>query len=78
MKKERIYGLDLARAVCAILIVIYHYIKQIGTMPYWAASPIPPEFPNGDWGNVTVVSIFFMISGITLLYNYPRLRWGNL
>lgn len=78
MKKERIYGLDLARAVCAILIVIYHYIKQIGTMPYWAASPIHPEFPNGDWGNVTVVSIFFMISGITLLYNYPRLGWGNL
>ena len=74
MKKERIENFDFIRGVAALLIIGYHIICLFESVPSWNFFPIKSHTINGDWGHSAVVSMFFMLSGATLLYNYPTLE----
>lgn len=78
MKKERILGFDFIRAVSALLIILYHVIRQFEIIPGWDHFPLSSLGPNGDWGHFTVVALFFMLSAASLLRNYPRLERKDL
>lgn len=78
MKKERILNFDFIRAVAALLIVFYHIVRQFEIIPAWDHFVIHSTGPNGDWGHYTVVALFFMLSAVSLLYNYPELTAKDL
>lgn len=72
-KRERIKGIDFARAVCALGIIIYHFYCT----PCQSNVRILHHYSTGFWGDVFVV-VFFMISGAMLYYNYPKLNIKEL
>lgn len=61
---KRIDNLDYLRGICALGIMVYHYLSW--TLGYFNASTILGRF--GIYG----VSIFFVLSGITLYYVYSN------
>lgn len=65
-KKERLIGIDFARAFCAVGIIAYHFYCH-------SESHYKPihEYANGAWGGL-LVAVFIMISGAMLYYNYPE------
>ena len=67
MKKEKIESFKLIKTLCAIGIIIFHFSC------HYTNSNFRPllMFENGSWGQV-IVSIFFMISGALLYYNYDN------
>lgn len=65
MTKEKIKSFELIKSLCAIGIVIYHFSCHYTNNNF---RPLL-TFANGNWGQV-FVSIFFMISGALLYYNY--------
>lgn len=69
--KERIESFDFIRAICAWIIVIYHFADICITTPQFTNFPFFYTYANGRWGETTVVTIFFMISGASLYYNHP-------
>lgn len=76
MPQKRIENFDLIRAICTLIIVLYH-IASIPVMnPLW--SPIKYTYANGDWGHITIVSAFFMLSGATLVLNHAKFEKGDL
>ena len=77
MKKERIESLDFIRGVSALLIVLYHTLYIFQSNPILNCFPVKAIINNGDW-SVTVVSVFFMLSGASLYYNYPEIKKGGL
>lgn len=77
MKKERIESLDFIRGVSALLIVLYHTLFIFQSNAVLNCFPIKAILPNGDW-SVAVVSVFFMLSGASLYYNYPKLDLKDL
>lgn len=60
----RILGMDFIRAVCTIGIVVFHFscVTASDFKPFY-------RFANGGWGEV-FVTMFFMLSGAALYYNY--------
>lgn len=78
MKKERIAGFDFIRAMSCLLIVFYHTIRLFESIPAWNHFPVKSAFVNGDWGHISVVAVFFMLSGTALLHNYPILTFRDL
>lgn len=77
MKKERIESLDFIRGASALLIVIYHTLFIFQSNPILNCFPVKAVLDNGDW-SITVVSVFFMLSGASLYYNYPKIEKGGL
>lgn len=71
--KERINSFDFIRAVCAWIIVIYHFADICITTPQFSNFPFFYAYANGRWGETTIVTIFFMISGASLYYNHSNL-----
>ena len=69
--KERIESFDFIRAICAWIIVVYHFADICITTPQFTNFPFFYTYANGRWGETTVVTIFFMISGASLYYNHP-------
>lgn len=67
-KKEHIVACDFIRAVCAFGIVLYHYSVHIEDTSLRALF----QFRQIEWSDV-IVTIFFMLSGAMLYYNYPVL-----
>ena len=65
MKRERLFYLDLIRAISMLLIVIYHFPLSF----YVGTADVLHSTVNGRWG-VAVVYVFFMISGASLFYRY--------
>lgn len=66
-KKDRIMGIEFARAFCAIGIIMYHYFcHSAGTFKFFYATA------NAGWGDICV-TVFFAISGLVLYYNYPKI-----
>lgn len=65
--KERLYGVDFIRAVCAIGIICFHYCvyNQSEFKVFY-------NHPYGGWGDL-FVAMFFAISGGMLYYNHPRI-----
>lgn len=64
MKQERLFYLDVIRAICALMIVVYHF-------PLAISQPIDyfHSFANGSFGMIAVYS-FFMVSGVALMCRY--------
>ncbi len=77
MKKERIQSLDFIRAICALLIVFYHYVVQLSYVPNWDHDTFQYISPNGLWCQ-PVVFAFCMLSGFSLFYNYGEVHTSNL
>jgi len=76
MQQKRIENFDLIRALCTLIIVFYHIACMPDTNSFW--SPIPYRYANGDWGHITIVAAFFMLSGATLVLNHPTLEKKDL
>lgn len=64
-KKKKIFYLDFIRVISMIMIVTYHFYA------HFAENNITgfKIFSNGKWGMIGV-TLFFMISGASLMYNY--------
>lgn len=78
MKKERIDSFDFMRSVTAWIIVIYHFSGICNMAPQHENFPILFTHANGVWGESTSVNIFFMLSGASLYYNYPKQKLSDL
>ena len=78
MKKQRIDSFDFMRSVTAWIIVIYHFSCICNTTPQYENFPLLYTHANGVWGENTSVNIFFMLSGASLFYNYPKIKWHDL
>lgn len=72
--KKRIDSFDFIRAICALIIVIYHYADICITTPQFSNFPFFYSYANGKWGETTIVTIFFLISGASLYYNHSDLK----
>lgn len=75
-KKERIKSFDLIRCISMLIIVIYHWectYEQLNVNGYHQYLPL---IKGIDWGRVGV-TMFFMLSGASLQYNYSerKLQW---
>lgn len=68
MKTERLFYLDVLRAVCAVMIVVYHF-------PLAISQPVDVfhSFANGSFGMIAVYC-FFMVSGGALMRRYGDLE----
>lgn len=67
-KQNRIPGIDFIRIVCAIGIIIHHYsCHSVGSY-----KPLT-VYANGNAGFI-VVQVFFMVSGLVLYHNYPKVE----
>lgn len=66
MKQKRLFYLDVIRAVCAVMIVVYHF-------PLAISQPVDyfHSFANGSFGMIAVYC-FFMVSGAALMYRYQN------
>lgn len=69
MKKEKIAGFDLVRAICTIGIVLFHYSFNFIEYRIAGEHIFFARFANGEWGNM-FVAMFFMLSGALLWYNH--------
>ncbi len=78
MKKERIDSFDFMRSATAWIIVIYHFACICNTTPQYGNFPLFYTHANGVWGENTSVNIFFMLSGASLFYNYPKQKFSDL
>ena len=65
MKKERIFYLDFVRVISMFIIVTYHFYAHFAEnqIEGWQV------LSKGIWG-IVGVTLFFMISGASLMYNY--------
>lgn len=64
-KVQRIFGLDLVRCICAILIITYHYAENTQN-----TFKILHTTANSTFGKSSVAS-FFVVSGAALYLKYP-------
>ncbi len=64
-KRERIFGFDFARCICAIMIVLFHYACHTAS-----EHRLFYKLASGDYGGLAV-TVFFILSGASLFYNYP-------
>ena len=64
-KRERIFGMDFARCICTIIIVLFHYACHTAS-----EHKLFFQLPSGNYGSLAV-TIFFVLSGASLFYNYP-------
>ena len=76
MKKERLFYLDFIRAISTLIIVITHYNAVFfwGRTPgteLWSKLVTPKDVFNLYIGNLGV-SLFFIISGATMMYVYGQ------
>ena len=64
MKQKRLFYLDVIRAVCALMIIVYHF-------PLAISQPVDyfHSFANGSFGMNAVYS-FLMVSGAALMHRY--------
>lgn len=65
LKKTNIKEFHYMKAISAIGIIIYHYSCRLRNRDFLPLY----NFKNGSWGGV-FVTIFFMVSGALLYYNY--------
>lgn len=64
---EKVYELDIIRALCAIGIVLFH-VSVSKNLSYDVPGFLR-RYANGDYGSL-IVGMFFMISGGVLYHNY--------
>jgi len=62
--------LDFIRAVATIIIVVYHFNCNFQIFNINGFNGLFYKYANGNWGEYIGVTLFFMISGAALMYNY--------
>ncbi len=67
-KKRKIFYLDFIRVISMFIIVTYHFFVHFSENNIVGTDFI---FSNGKWGLIGV-TLFFMISGAALMYNYKE------
>lgn len=67
---QRLFYLDVIRAISAILIVVYHFSGSIYLPGRWSGVDVLHSTINGSWG-MTPVYCFFMVSGAALMHRHP-------
>ena len=67
-KKKKIFYLDFIRVISMLMIVTYHFYAHLPGNNIQYFNTI---FSSGKWGLIGV-SLFFMISGASLMYNYQE------
>ena len=67
--REKQPSLDVIRAVSTIAIVLFHYSFTFIEFSIGGSHISFLKFADGDWGGV-FVSVFFMLSGAALYYNW--------
>ena len=70
MKNKHEPVFNVIRTVSTVSIVLYHYSYTFYEYDISLRGPEFLLFSNGDYGSV-FVTVFFMLSGGVLLYNYP-------
>lgn len=78
MNKQRIDSFDFMRSATAWIIIIYHFSWICNATPQYGYFPFFYTHANGIWGENTSVNIFFMLSGASLYYNYPKIGLSSL
>lgn len=85
-KRERLFGLDLIRAVSVLIIAFYHFNLLVMRHTIQENVNLPLKFANGDFGQLGVI-LFFIISGASLgivygekirIKEYLKKRWVNI
>lgn len=72
MKKERLFFLDFVRVVSMFIIIIFHFIISVDTHMIYSKALSPFNVYGGcSLGNIGV-SVFFIVSGIGLVYSYSN------
>ncbi len=67
-KKKKIFYLDFIRVISMFIIVTYHFYVHFVD---YNINGFYTIFSNGKWGLIGV-TLFFMISGASLMYNYKE------
>lgn len=76
MKKERLFYLDLIRAISTIFVIIYHFNIHLGL---WEINgDMIFKFIPNDYFRMSGVSLFIIISGACLMYtNHEKFKTKN-
>lgn len=72
MKKERVFYLDFIRAISVVGILVFHFNTSIISNKIKAKEIFYNAYANGNIGGIAV-SLFFIISGSALMYNYDQM-----
>ncbi len=72
MKKERLFYIDLIRAIAVICVFTVHYTRQLETAGVGFVNKILPDTVFGLYLGSLGVSLFFIVSGASLMYTYEE------
>jgi peptidoglycan/LPS O-acetylase OafA/YrhL len=67
-KKEKLFYLDFIRVISMLMIVTYHFYAHFSENNITGFKTL---FSSGKWGLIGV-TLFFMVSGASLMYNYEE------
>lgn len=67
--KNKLFYLNIIRAIATIIIVIFHFNCNLDIYSINVPNNLFYKTANGDFG-VIGVAMFFMLSGVALMYNY--------
>lgn len=70
MKKERLFYLDFVRTIAVIAVFACHYTRELETAGVGFVNKILPDFVFNVYLGSFGVSLFFIISGASLMYVY--------
>lgn len=71
MKKEKLFYLDFIRAIAMLIVVGFHFFSHFKTFNIVGFNPLLNTHIKAKWGPIGV-NLFFIISGISLMYNYSN------
>lgn len=72
MKKERLTYLDIIRTIAVICVLVCHYTRALESNGIGYLNKILPDFPFSLYLGSYGVSLFFIISGASLMYVYAE------
>ena len=72
MKKERLAYLDIIRTIAVISVLVCHYTRALESNGIAYTNKILPDFPFSLYLGSYGVSLFFIISGASLMYVYSE------
>lgn len=77
MQKKRLVSLDILRILAMLLIFVFHFAERAASLRPDGRSFLPLKIGALTLGDLGV-SIFFLLSGVSLMYVYEKkLRWGE-
>ncbi|GHU42984.1 acyltransferase [Clostridia bacterium] len=68
MKKQRLLYLDIVRVIAVITVLVCHYTRELEYQSVGFVTKLLPDYPFGVYLGSLGVSLFFIISGASLMY----------